>query len=522
MTDTNDAQVDPRLVESEQRYRAVIENASDMIQSVKPDGTFEFVNNAWLKTFGYTADEVKHLNIWDIVYNESVDHCQALFMTALSGEPIPYMTATFVAKDGKPIPVEGNVTSRFLGDKVVATHGFFRDISERLRAQELEERNSQLEREQRARYLEKMAALGKLSAGLAHELNNPAAAAQRAGARLSETLVRRDVAMRELIGKELQPEQWQAIDTLLNEVQPIEPGGTSLSPLEISDRESGVEEWLEDHDVDRAWEVATGIVQAGITVDRLEQLAQRIPASSVSTTLDWLTGTLTLRELAEVITRSSHRISELVNAVKGYSYMDRTTEQVADVHEGLENTLLILGHRLRDISIERAYDRDVPVVRVFGNTLNQVWTNILDNAIDATKGSGTISIRTRHENDRAIVEIEDDGSGIAPEDLACIFEPFFTTKPQGQGTGLGLDTVWRIVTEEHGGMIDVESEPGRTSLPGHDSTCVTCTRYRGLIAVRCAQRLERCPQYVIVPTPTPVCSYDHQVRLLATTIHDAP
>jgi signal transduction histidine kinase len=142
--------------------------------------------------------------------------------------------------------------------------------------------------------------------------------------------------------------------------------------------------------------------------------------------------------------------------------MDRGAEQLVDIHEGIESTLLILGHRLRDITITRQYARGLPKIQVFGNTLNQVWTNILDNAIDAMNGKGTIAIRSYSEDDKLVVEIEDSGSGIAPEDLACIFEPFYTTKPQGQGTGLGLDTAWRIVTEEHGGMIDVTSQPGST------------------------------------------------------------
>lgn len=463
MPEEHDSANDSRLAESEQRYRAVIENASDMIQSVRPDGTFEFVNRAWLRKLGYHQDDIPGLTVWNIIHPDSAEHCRPFFLQAVHGEAVDYVDATFLTKGGESVPVEGNVTPRHLGENVVATHGFFRDISERLRSQELERQNALLERERMARYLEKMAALGKLSAGLAHELNNPAAAAQRASGRLAESLGRRDTLMRALAEAGLRPGHWRAIDAVLTVTGSPDAGQQHITdPLAVSEQESVLEEWLEERGMDRAWELAPGFVHAGITSDHLDRLAVELPEPAIGAAVGWLSETLTVRETTEIIARSSHRISDLVHAVKGYSHMDRATEQIVDVHEGLESTLLILHHRLGNIVVKRGYDRELPLVRVFGNTVNQVWTNILDNAIDATLGKGTISIRTRHEGANGIVEIEDDGCGIAREDLTRIFEPFFTTKPQGMGTGLGLDTAWRIVTEEHGGMIDVESEPGRT------------------------------------------------------------
>ncbi len=452
---------DPRLAESEDRYRAVIENASDMIQSVRPDGSFEFVNPAWLRAFGYTNEEVASLGIWDIVHPDSMEHCQELFAIAMRGEPIDYMEAIFKTKDGQPLPVEGTITSRFVGDEIVATHGFLRDISERIRSRELEERNIRLEQEQHARYLEKMAALGKLSAGLAHELNNPAAAVQRASASMLSTLSSRESALRSLAEQGLTASEWLVIDEITRLVT-SESRTREHTGMPALDVEEALEIWLADHGITNSWELAPELAEAGLNIELLDPLAEALSANTLAPALCWLHETASIYVSVKIIQRSSHRISELVTAIKGYSHMDRATEQLVDVHEGLENTLIILGHRLQNVVIKREYNREIPEVRVFGNSLNQVWTNILDNAIDAMDAKGTITIRTRHNADNVVVEIEDTGIGISPGELPRIFEPFFTTKAQGYGTGLGLDTAWRIVTEEHCGTIEAESEPGKT------------------------------------------------------------
>ena len=456
------ATVDPRLVESEQRYQAVIENASDMIQSVRPDGTFEFVNRSWRTTMGYTDDDLAKMTIWDIIHPDSLAHCQGEFVKVIGGQQLDIFSGTFVAKDGRAVPIEGSVTFRLLGDVVVATHGFFRDITERLRTKELEERTALLEREERARYLEKMAALGKLSAGLAHELNNPTAAVQRANSGLREALQRRDSAMRTLADSGCTASTWLAMDALVGRVSAVRRNEDEQDPVALSAAEATIESWLEDQDVPRAWELAPALAVAGINQDDLATIGKLAPAGALPAAVAWINETLVIGESSEIIAQSSQRITDLVRAIKGYSHMDRATEHDADIHDGLENTLIILAHRLQNVEIRRQYDRSLPPIRVFGNTLNQVWTNLIDNAIDAMNDTGRIAIRTMAAAERLVVEIEDNGAGIPADALTCIFEPFFTSKPQGKGTGLGLDTAWRIVTDEHGGTIAATSEPGRT------------------------------------------------------------
>lgn len=245
-------------------------------------------------------------------------------------------------------------------------------------------------------------------------------------------------------------------------MQPARSDKREVDYIAVSESEAAIETWLEDHDVERAWAIAPTLAESGITAQDLSTIPARVPTTALPAAISWLAETMVLGESMEIIAQSSRRIAELLQAIKGYSHMDRATEIDVDIHDGLENTLIILAHRLQNVEVVRQYDRLLPAIRVYGNTLNQVWTNILDNAIDAMDGAGRIVITTKQEDGHVVVEIEDNGEGIPADALPRIFEPFYTSKPQGQGTGLGLDTVWRIVTKEHSGTITAASEPGQT------------------------------------------------------------
>jgi signal transduction histidine kinase len=237
----------------------------------------------------------------------------------------------------------------------------------------------------------------------------------------------------------------------------------TLDPLSRSDREDDIAAWLDDHGVPDSYDVAGTLVDAGLDAAWLEGLAQRVPAGALRPVVRSITATATASTLIDQIERGTTRICELVAAVKSYSYRDQAPLLEVDLHEGLESTLTMLGHKLRaGVTIARAYDRALPRVCTYGSDLNQVWTNLIDNAVDAMDGKGELRIVTRRDGDDAVVEIGDTGRGIPPELQPRIFEPFFTTKDVGQGSGLGLDIAYRIVVAQHHGDIAVRSARGDT------------------------------------------------------------
>ncbi|HJQ29670.1 MAG TPA: ATP-binding protein [Rubrobacter sp.] len=303
---------------------------------------------------------------------------------------------------------------------------------------------------------EKMAALGKLSAGLAHELNNPAAAARRAAAELRGAILDTQLLALEHDAR-LSSEVRETLVGVLREAS----DGIGLDPLSQSDREQDLADWLDERGLGEAWDLAPILGGAGLEVGHLERLATGMEAGTLAVALEWLGATLRLTGLAEEVGQSAGRISDLVLAMKEYTYMDRAAYAGTDVREGLETTLTILGHKMKGAVLEREYEEDLPEIWANAGELNQVWTNLIENAIDAVDEGGNIKVRTAREKDQVLVEISDDGPGIPEEVRSRIFDPFFTTKETGEGTGLGLDIVRRIVAS-HSGEITFHSEPGET------------------------------------------------------------
>jgi PAS domain S-box-containing protein len=321
---------------------------------------------------------------------------------------------------------------------------------------------AQKKAESALRQSERMATLGTLAAGVAHELNNPAAATRRAADQLSEAFADLEAAHRRLDAIAEEGSAREVLEELDARARSHAVRPSDLGAVERSDREAELEDWLDENDVDGAWELAPTLVSQDLDAQDLDRLLDRVGPQGLPVVLAWASSAFRVYLLTHEIGQGSARISEIVGALKSYSYLGQAPVQAVDLHEGIDNTLVILRNKLKHgIEVRREYGA-VPPVAAHGSELNQVWTNLLDNAADAMDGKGTITIRTHQDGAWAVVEIVDDGPGIAASIQHKVFDPFFTTKEPGEGTGLGLSTTYSIVTERHHGTISVTSVPGET------------------------------------------------------------
>jgi signal transduction histidine kinase len=320
---------------------------------------------------------------------------------------------------------------------------------------------------------EKLVSLGKLSAGLAHELNNPASAIERSAALLDERLEQAEHAARALGAARLTDTQLTAVDALRSCCMSAHVHGV-LSPIQQAEREDKMSDWLEDHQLPS--EIGGALAETGVTIDALDQFAKAVDGPALEAVVRWAAASASVRGLASEVQEAAMRISGLVLAIKGFSHMDQATvAEAVDLPLGLKNTIDVLRSKARtkSIAISLTVEPNLPKVLGFVGELNQIWANLIDNALDAVAQGGRIEISANRNQDHVIVHIIDNGTGIAPEIQQHMFEPFFTTKPVGQGTGLGLDIVRRLVIH-NAGDINVESRPGRTdfsvSLPSANGT----------------------------------------------------
>jgi signal transduction histidine kinase len=336
--------------------------------------------------------------------------------------------------------------------------------------------------ESTARQRDSLVTLGTLAAGMAHELNNPAAASARAVDALESSVGGLLASLGRLAEHGTSPARFSQLDALRRELRATGPPAAAdaavavgsseavdtLQPvdtLEAVDREDAVAAWLERHDVRRPWDIAPALAAAGADPAWCERVGDALGPDALDAGLEWVASTVTVSSLLGEVKESTRRISELVAAVRSYTQLDRAQIRQVDVTEGLESTLTMLGHKLKGITVVRDYDPAVPQVEAYAGELNQVWTNLIDNAVDAMDGAGELRVTARRgEPGEVVVEVADTGHGMPPGVVARAFEAFYTTKDVGRGTGLGLDIARRVVVEHHGGDIDIESEPGRTVL----------------------------------------------------------
>ena len=315
------------------------------------------------------------------------------------------------------------------------------------------------------RQSEKMAALGTLSAGLAHELNNPAAAVRRSAGQLREVIAQWQKTAARVSAAQLSPPQIERVNAQRAGLPLRAARSTQLTTLARNDLETAVQEYLEESGAEDSWDLAPALVGLGFDIAELDQIAEGLNREQKAALLEWIGNGSLVYTLLDEVKQGAERIAEIVKAVKQYSYLDQAPVQLVDVHEGLDNTLIIMKHKLKQgVAVHKDYDVTLPRIEAYASELNQVWTNLIDNAVDAMGGQGDLRIRTRMADDQVQVQITDSGPGIPPETQSRIFDAFFTTKEPGVGTGLGLHISYNIIVQKHSGDIRVESRPGETTF----------------------------------------------------------
>jgi len=373
-------------------------------------------------------------------------------ISLLEGSP---RTATVRAvSNARLVKISREAFTQLLERSPSASLNMLRTVTARLRNTEAMLRQS-----------EKMAALGTLSAGLAHELNNPAAALSRSARQMHDTLAELQRLAAQLASLALSPEAAEVVNGLRRDLPRRASEPAKLDPLASSDLEGEVASWMEEQGVEEAWELAPPIVSLGWKATDLREMTSPFTPDQQPVFLRWLATASTVYALIAEVGEGAERISELVKAVKSYSYLDQGPVQLVDIHEGIESTLVILRYKLKyGVNVVRDYAPDLPRVEAYASVLNQVWTNLIDNAIDAMDGKGELRIRTFAQGTDVVVEIADNGPGIPAEIRDRIFDAFFTTKAVGAGTGLGLYITYNAVVHQHHGQITVESAPEGTTF----------------------------------------------------------
>lgn len=475
--------------QAEQKFRSVTESAIDAIISADHTGEIVSWNKAATRILGFTEEEAVGQRL-ELIIPERYHDAHRTGIARFTATGVAHVIGTTVelsarTKSGTEVPIELSLSTWTVRDQRYYT-GIIRDIGERKEAEEalrrseqelrdktalLKSKNDELEHtleqlnqmQSQLIMQEKMASLGKLSAGMAHELNNPAASAQRGAAQLQARFEDWQDVQRRMSQLPFSDEESERLIELDDIAKARARKPLQLSALTRSDRETSLEEWLDEHDVEVAGDPVPSLVALGFDRQDLEALSRDFSGRALPVVLDWLNFKYATYSLVAEIIIGTGRIAELVRSLKTYTYMDQAPVQEVDVREGLENTLIILHNKLkRGVNVVRDYAEDLPTIQAYASELNQVWTNIIDNAIDAMEGEGTLVLRTRREDPWVVVEIEDDGAGIPEALQSTIFDPFVTTKALGQGTGLGLNISRNLIVRKHHGQMSVRSEPGCT------------------------------------------------------------